>query len=702
MPSPSTEHPSETDPHLWLEEVTGEAALAWVGERNAHAEATLAGPVLERTEAAILQVLDSEDRIPLLGLAGDWYYNVWRDADHERGVWRRTTLESYRSDDPQWDDLIDLDALSVEEGEQWVWHGAAILRTGPLAFTRALVTLSRSGSDADTTREWDLLTRDWVDPLDPVSPAFVRPEGKGHLRWVDEDTVLVATDTGPESLTRSGYPRVARRWRRGQPLGQAQVLLEVDVADLGVGVRHDRTPGHEQTWVTRSTGFYSGLTYLVREDDSLELVEVPESAQTSLWRGRLLVDLREDWAVGGTTYAAGSLLATGLDDFRAGGRDLAVLFEPTPTTAILGWNVTRHRLVLTCLEDVQHRVQVLTPPAEGGTGWDRHPMTGLTELASVLVWPVDAVDSDRVWVQSSGYLSPPELAVCDLGAHGPPTEQDVLRRSPAYFDTDASVVEQRFATSLDGTRVPYFLVRPRDLAAGGTTPTVLYGYGGFEVSLTPSYSGATGRAWLARGGAYAVANIRGGGEYGPGWHQAALREHRHRAYEDFAAVAADLVATGVTSREHLGVMGGSNGGLLTGNMLVRYPELVGAVVSAVPLLDMLRYTRLLAGASWIAEYGDPDDPADREFVREISAYHRLDPATTYPPVLLTTSTRDDRVHPGHARKMAARLMELGQDVTSWENVEGGHGGSSTNAQAAHRTALEWEFLATRLGLGSAG
>ncbi|MCY7395045.1 MAG: prolyl oligopeptidase family serine peptidase [Nocardioides sp.] len=690
--------PPAPDPYLWLEQVTGEAALAWVRERNEHAEATLAGSArFARTEAAVREVLDSDDRIPLLARAGDWYYNVWRDARHERGVWRRTTLASYRTGTPEWDVLIDLDELGAAEGEQWVWHGAAMLRTGPLALTRALVTLSRGGSDADVTREWDLVARDWVDP---AAGGFVRPEGKGNVRWVDEDTLLVATDTGPESLTRSGYPRLARRWRRGQPLEEATVLFEGEVTDLAVGVGRDRTPGHERTVLTRSTGFYSGQTFLVGPEDRLERLDVPESAETSLWRGRLLVDLRDDWTVdttsGTTTYAAGSLLAGDLDDFLAGGRDLTVLFAPTSETAILGWSVTAHRLVLTYLEDVRHRVDVLTPTA---TTWDRQRLGGLPDLTSVTVWPVDRVDSDQVWVQASGYLTPPDLALLDLGAAGEPGAREVLRRGPAFFDPAGSVVEQRFATSQDGTRVPYFLVRPLDMVADGSTPTVLYGYGGFEISLTPSYSGTTGRAWLAHGGAYAVANIRGGGEYGPTWHQAALREHRHRAYEDFAAVARDLVTTGVATRERLGVMGGSNGGLLTGNMLVRHPDLIGAVVMAVPLLDMLRYPHLLAGASWIAEYGDPDDPADREFVQQISAYHLLDPDTTYPPALLTTSTRDDRVHPGHARKMAARLLETGQDVTSWENLEGGHAGASTNAQAARRAALEFEFLASRLGLG---
>ncbi|MDF9717476.1 S9 family peptidase [Nocardioides sp. ChNu-153] len=702
MTTPTADH----DPFLWLEEVTGDDALAWVAERNAGAEATLGAlPGFTATRDAVLGVLDADDRIPLVGKAGDWYYNVWRDAAHERGLWRRTTLASYRTDTPEWDVLLDLDALGEAEDEKWVWHGAQVLRVGPLAHRRALVTLSRGGSDADTTRELDLDTRTFIAPEDG---GFVRPEGKGGVAWVDADTLLVATDTGPGSLTTSGYPRIARRWRRGTPLADAPVVHEGAVDDMAVGVGYDATPGHERAFVHRMMGFYTSETHLLGDDDTLVRIDVPDSAEPAVWREHLLVHLREEWtpAAGGPTYPSGSLLVADLDAWLGGERDLVALFTPTATRSLAGWTRTRHRLVLVQLEDVVHRVEVLTPPTAPGEAWERHDLAGLPPYSSVGVRAVDATDDgpdgDLAWLDVSGYLTPPTLALVDLGASGAPGEPTPLKASPARFDASTHTVTQRFATSDDGTRIPYFVVAPHAALAGDApVPTVLYGYGGFEVSLTPGYSGGVGRAWLARGGAYVVANIRGGGEYGPAWHQAALRENRHRAYEDFAAVARDLVATGLTTRDRLGIMGGSNGGLLVGNVLVRYPDLVAAVVCTVPLLDMLRYPHLLAGASWMAEYGDPDDPADRPFVEQISAYHRVAEGTTYPAVLLTTSTRDDRVHPGHARKTAARLEEVGADVTYWENVEGGHGGASTNAQAATKAALEWEFLADRLGLAGA-
>ncbi|GAB3081369.1 prolyl oligopeptidase family serine peptidase [Nocardioides zeae] len=690
------------DPHLWLEDVTGDEALGWVGERNVEAEAAI-GAVdgFAATEQAILEVLDADDRIPLVSRAGDWVYNFWRDATNERGLWRRTTMESYRSATPAWDVLLDVDALSAADDTLWVWHGAQVLRTGPLAFRRALVSLSPGGSDADLTREFDLETRTFVAPEDG---GFLRPEGKGGMAWVDEDTALVATDTGPDSLTTSGYPRTARRWRRGTPLTESEVLVEAGADDMAVGVGYDATPGHERGYVFRMMGFYTSETLLLddaRTGTDLHRIAVPDSAEPAVWREHLLVHLREDWTPGGdgtATYPAGSLLVTDLAAYDAGRPRFTPLFTPSASTSLAGWTRTRHRVVLVTLSDVVQQVEVLTPPTASEGDWERHPLTGLPPYATVGVRAVDATDDgpegDLAWLDVSGYLTSPSLALVDLHAAGAPGEPVVLKESPARFDASTHEVTQRFAISDDGTQVPYFVVAPR--GQDGPVPTLLYGYGGFEISLTPSYSGSIGRAWLARGNAYVVANIRGGGEYGPAWHQAALREHRHRAYEDFAAVARALVTSGTTTVGQLGIMGGSNGGLLVGNMLVRYPEILGAVVCTVPLLDMLRYPQLLAGASWIAEYGDPDDPADRPFVEEISAYHRVAEDVTYPPVLLTTSTRDDRVHPGHARKMAARLREVGADVTYWENVEGGHGGASTNAQAAHKAALEWTFLASRL------
>ncbi|MDR6175679.1 prolyl oligopeptidase [Nocardioides zeae] len=690
------------DPHLWLEDVTGDEALGWVEERNAEAEAAI-GAVdgFAATEQAIREVLDADDRIPLVSRAGDFVYNFWRDATNERGLWRRTTMESYRTAAPDWDVLLDVDALSAADGTLWVWHGAQVLRTGPLAFRRALVSLSPGGSDADLTREFDLETRTFVAPEDG---GFLRPEGKGGMAWVDEDTALVATDTGPGSLTTSGYARIARRWRRGTPLAEAEVLFEAGPDDMAVGVGYDATPGHERGYVFRMMGFYTSETLLLddaRTGTELHRIAVPDSAEPAVWRDHLLVHLRDDWAPGGdgtATYPAGSLLVTDLAAYDAGEPRFTPLFTPTASTSLAGWTRTRHRVVLVTLEDVVQHVEVLTPPTGPGGDWERHPLTGLPPYTTVGVRAVDATDDgpegDLAWLDVSGYLTSPSLALVDLRAAGAPGQPTVLKESPARFDAATHEVTQRFAISDDGTQVPYFVVAPR--GQDGPVPTLLYGYGGFEISLTPSYSGSIGRAWLARGNAYVVANIRGGGEYGPAWHQAALREKRHRAYEDFAAVARALVTGGTTTVGQLGIMGGSNGGLLVGNMLVRYPDILGAVVCTVPLLDMLRYPQLLAGASWIAEYGDPDDPADRPFVEEISAYHRVAEDVTYPPVLLTTSTRDDRVHPGHARKMAARLREVGADVTYWENVEGGHGGASTNAQAAHKAALEWTFLASRL------
>ncbi len=388
-----------------------------------------------------------------------------------------------------------------------------------------------------------------------------------------------------------------------------------------------------------------------------------------------------------------------------------MLYRPSPTTSLAGLTWTRSHLLLTVLDDVRHEVRVLTPPvsdtrgstdgstdgADGTGAWAVADLPGAPELTTVSVAGVDPDEFEDLWMTTSGYLTPTTLSLVTVGQDPEP-----LKSMPAFFDASRHTVEQHMATSDDGTRVPYFLVRPADLPLDGTAPTLLYGYGGFEVSLTPSYSGALGRGWVGRGGVYAVANIRGGGEYGPRWHQLALKENRHRAYQDFAAVARDLVARGITSPAHLGVQGGSTGGLLTGNMLVRYPDLIGAAVVQVPLLDMKRYSHLLAGASWMAEYGDPDDPEQWDFIRTFSPYHLVDPDRAYPPVLLTTSTRDDRVHPGHARKMTALLRALGKDVTYYENVEGGHGGAATNAQAAHMTALAYTFLWQHLAGGVPG
>ena len=661
------------DPHAWLEDVTGSAALEWVTEHNARTEKLLTGTELfDGLESGIREVLDSDARIPWVTYRGGYYYNFWTDERNPRGLWRRTTPEQYRTDAPDWEILLDVDALNEAEGENWVWHGARFLRPD---LDRALVDLSRGGADADVTREFDVVAKDWV------ADGFHRPEAKGGVSWIDRDTIWVATDLGDGTTTSSGYPRTVRRWTRGTPLTDAPVVFEGAVEDLSVSAHHDPTPGFQRDFVRRAIGFYTDELYLVDGPDrtALRKVDVPDSAVADVEREWLILELREDWGA----FRAGSLLAARFDDVLAGTPSWDVLFAPTEASSLAGYTWTRHHLVLNVLEDVVNRLSVLTPGAEG---WARSAFTGAPGFGSVGVSAVDTDECDDVWLTVTDYLTPSTLAIATIGE-----QPETLKSSPTFFDASRHVIEQHFVTSDDGTRVPYFLVRPADLAFDGTAPTLLYGYGGFEIALTPGYSGGIGRSWLERGGVYAVANLRGGGEYGPRWHRAALRENRPRAYEDMAAVARDLVDRGITAPAQLAVQGGSNGGLMAGNMLVRYPELFGAVVIQVPLLDMLRYSHLLAGASWMAEYGDPDT-ADWDFVRTFSPYHLIDPGAAYPPVILLTSTRDDRVHPGHARKFAAALAEAGHDVTYYENIEGGHGGAADNAQAAKMAALAYAFL----------
>lgn len=673
------------DPYQWLEDVTGDKPLDWVRAQNAKTDAALAStPEFKAMEAGIREVLDSDAKIPGVQKIGDWYYNFWKDRNHERGIWRRTTLEEYRKPNPAWETIIDLDALNKAEGENWVWHGADCLRP---EYNRCLVALSRGGADADVTREFDVASKRWVEG------GFFRPEAKGALGWIDRDTVYVYTDFGAGTMTESGYPRVVKRWKRGTPLASAQVVYEGKADDMYIAAYHDDTPGFERDFVSRTLAFYNDELYLVGKDGKLAKVDAPNSANKGVKRQWLTLELREPWTVGGKTYPAGSLLATDFDGFMAGKREFDVLFEPTDSTSLASYSWTKSHLVLNVLDDVKNRLSVLTPTAQG---WKRGEFVGAPAFGTLGVSAVDDDESDAVWLTATDYLTPTTLSLAQLGK-----APEQLKAMPSFFDGSNDVIEQHFATSKDGTRVPYFLVRPKGLKADGSNPTLLYGYGGFEIALTPGYSGGLGRSWLDRGGVYAVANIRGGGEYGPRWHQAALKANRHKAYEDFAAVAQDLIDRRITSPRHLGVQGGSNGGLLTGNMLTQYPELFGAVVVQVPLLDMKRYNKLLAGASWMAEYGNPDT-ADWEFIRTFSPYHLFDPGKSYPPVIFTTSTRDDRVHPGHARKMAAKMIEAGKDVTYYENIEGGHGGAANNAQAAHMAALAYSFLWQRLSAGADG
>jgi prolyl oligopeptidase len=676
-PAPAT---APEDRYLWLEDVTAERALQWVRARNAESAAVLETGDFAAMARRLHQILDSEARIPYVEKLGPRYYNLWKDPRNPRGLWRRTTLEEYCKEHPAWETVIDLDALGAAEGENWVWHGADCLKPD---YRRCIVQLSRGGADADVVREFDLEAKAFVEG------GFALPEAKSSVAWLDADTLYVGTDFGPGSMTASGYPRIAKIWKRGTPLDAAETIFEGRPEDMAVAAFRDHTEGFERDFVYRAVTFYTSELFL-RRDGELVRIDKPDSANASVHRDLLLVELRDDWAVGGRTYPAGALLSADFERFLAGERRLDVLFEPTERKSLAGFSPTRCHVLVNELDEVKNRVYVLS--RREGT-WTREPLPGMPELGTVTASAVDEDESDDYFMTATDFLAPTSLSLGTVG-QGPPEK---LKQLPAFFDASGLVASQHEAVSKDGTRVPYFQVSREDLVPDGRNPTLLYGYGGFEIPMLPGYSAGVGASWLEKGGVYVLANIRGGGEFGPRWHKAALKSNRHKAFEDFIAVAEDLLRRKVTSPPHLGIQGGSNGGLLVGNMLTMRPDLFGAVVCQVPLLDMRRYHVLLAGASWIGEYGNPDDPGEWEYLRAYSPYHTLKEGVRYPPTLLMTSTRDDRVHPGHARKMAARMQEANQDVLYYENIEGGHGGAATNEQQARMNALAYAFLWRRLG-----
>ncbi len=722
--------PEPTDENVWLEDIHGEEQLAWVGEQNARTEDLLEDADYAAVEAGILEVLDSTDRIAMVNKRGDYYYNFWKDQEHPKGLWRRTTWESYVSEAPEWDVLLDIDALAAAEGVEWVFHGAGFLR--PLdgdAYRFAMVSLSPDGGDANRHREFDLESRTFVDP---AAGGFDLPTAKGNVSWLDADTLLVSSTAEGLPATTSSYARTGVRLRRGQSLAQAERIFDIPEDHMLAIVAHDSTPGFERTFAVDYVDFYNRNTWLLRDDSWVE-IDVPTDVNISAHREWLMFRPQKDWDVSGVTYPAGSLLAADLEGYLAGSRQFVVLFTPDDHTSLQSWSWTKDYLLLNLLRDVSSEIRVLDPSrVDSDGGWVATVLDACPPLHDVNAYAVDDEDeSDSAsdagndyWLVATGFTTPTTLTRGTLTAGevassgvassgnltaGVTSQHAVVKRSPSFFNDADYEVQQHFAVSADGTKVPYFQVASKDLVLDGQNPTQLSGYGGFEVSRTPAYSGTIGRAWLerrtsaaaladgpgshTRGGVYVVANIRGGGEYGPSWHRAALQEKRHRAYEDFAAVAKDLISRGVTSRRRLGCVGGSNGGLLVGNMLTQYPELFGAVSCGVPLLDMRRYTKLSAGYSWIAEYGDPDVPEQWEFIRTFSPYHLLHDGVEYPETFIWTATSDDRVGPVQARKMAARMQAMGiPNVWFHEALEGGHAGASDNRQAAALQARSNHFL----------
>jgi len=671
----------DDDPWLWLEEVEGERALAWVAAQNAATFARLADARFEAEREAVRAVLDRPDKLPFVTRRGAWLFNFWQDAAQPRGLWRRTTLESYRSAAPGWEVLLDLDALSRAEGEDWVWQGADTL---PGSHDIAMLRLSRGGGDAVVLREFSLTDRCFVQG------GFALPESKGSTDWLDRDTLLLSSALGEGMATRSGYARTVRLWARGTDPLEAPVIFSCDEAHLGAWGGVDReTP--DRLVFTDQIGFFESTVHLGGREGAERRIDLPEDASGQWQHGWLAVRPRSPWTTGGTTHPADTLLGIRLDAFLAGGRDFRVLFTPADRRALQGFFWCAGRLVLSVLDELRPVFTVLTP---GEGEWGAAELAGLPRTGVASLWPLDAEPEESdgtLLAQVEDPVTPPALMLTNTGLSTPVP----LRRSSPTYNSAGLVVTRHEAVSTDGERIPY--VQTGSAGETGEAPVHLSGYGGFRVSRLPTYQGMQGKLWLERGGTTVVANIRGGGEFGTRWHEAGRRERKRLSHDDFAAVAADLVRRGVTRPGRIAAEGGSNGGLLIANMLTRYPERFGALFCTIPLIDMRRYSRLLAGASWIAEYGDPSVPEDWAFLQHVSAYHLAEPGRPYPPILLATTRRDDRVHPGHARKMAAKLQAMGYPALFHEPAAGGHGYGKDNAEVAGFAALGAAFLRRAIG-----
>ncbi len=678
----------DDDPHLWLEEIEGEDALAWVEAQSRRTLERFSGPGFEADRAAILDILDKPDRIPFISRRGGFVYNVWTDEANPRGLWRRATLDEYRRPAPAWDVLLDLDALAAVEGEDWVWQGAVV---EPAPRERAILRLSRGGKDAAVLREFDLDARRFVEG------GFALDEAKGGVLWLDRDTLLLMSAIGENMATRSGYARTVRLWRRGADPLAAPVLFEAGEEAMAVWAEVDRKPA-ERVWVYERPGFFDAIGWLGDRDGPRQRVHLPSDAQWDVYADQLVVKLRTAWTVGGATHPADALLGIAWPAFLAGSRDFAILFAPEPRRVLDHWFWSGDHLVLSILDNLQPRAEVLTPRSD--SRWERRTLDVLPRAGVVGLHRLDMEAEEstgEVLVSAETPLDPPSLGLLDLAKPGGIGAPTMLKNTPSRFDADGLVVTVHEAVSADGERIPYTQIGPAE--SRGDAPVHITGYGGFALARRAGYEPVLGKMWLERGGTAVVAHIRGGGEFGAAWHEAGRLGGKYLSHEDFAAVAADLVRRGVTIPRRIAASGGSNGGLLIANMLTRHPDKFGALFCTIPLIDMRRYAKLLAGASWIAEYGDPDKPEDWAFLQRISAYHAAEPKRDYPPILIATTRRDDRVHPGHARKMAAKLQAMDHEAWFFEPAAGGHGFGKDNAERAGFLALGFGFLRDAIGWG---
>ncbi len=671
----------DDDPFVWLEEVEGQRALDWIEEQNARTMARFGDDGFAADRDVLAAILDRPDNLPYITRRGGLIYNFWTDADNPRGLWRRTTLDAFRSPDTTWEVLIDVDALAKAEDEDWVWAGAA---TRPGTHDRAILRLSRGGGDAVVLREFDLAECTFVDN------GFYLPEAKGGVEWLDSDTLLLASAFGEDRATESGYACTIRLWRRGSAIDDATTIFEADRSHLGVWAEHDTTQPEEMIWFIDRRGFFAHDLWIGDRDGPQTRIDLPEDIWSLVVGDWLTLLPRSDWSVGGGTFAAGSVVVIRLSAFLAGERTFETLFEPQDRQAVQNFFWSGGRLFLSVLDNLKPVFKVMTPTDEG---WSLTVLPGLPEIGVVNVSRLDldvTEGNGELLVNAQDPTTPPSLSMIEPGA-----APSLLRSAPEAFDPSGLTVSQHEAISGDGTRVPYVMVGPERMT--GDAPVHLSGYGGFRISNLPHYKPSIGKLWLERGGTAVMAQIRGGGEFGPAWHEAGRREGKRLSHDDFAAVAADLVARGVTRPHRIAAEGGSNGGLLIANMLTRYPDHFGALFCTIPLVDMRRYTKLLAGASWIDEYGDPDKPEDWEFLQYISAYHTVEADRASPPILLATTRRDDRVHPGHARKMAAKLQAMGHEAWFYEPEAGGHGYGKDNSERAAFTALGFRFLRKSIG-----
>jgi len=664
------------DPYIWLEDIAGDKVMSWVKDQNAQSQPRIEGDprfkgMLERFTA----IATSRERIPAISKMGDRVYNFWQDSANPRGIWRRTTLEDYRKASPAWEVVLDLDKLAAAENEKWAWKGATCLYP---TYQRCLVSISRGGSDATEIREFDLVKKTFVEG------GFRLPESKGSAVWIDENTVYAARDFGKGTMTLSGYPRQIKRVKRGEALDKAPVVFEVAENDLGAlpVVVHEKGGRVEAAQRVIST---RRAEQSIWRDGKWVKLDVKDSTDSQVAAGTLYLRLREAWKPAGTEYKAGTLLAISLDKFLAGSRELEVVFTPGERVFLSSYSPMKSVVMLNLLDNVASRLVEVRRGSDGR--WAQRDVKA-PKLAALSAGAFDRRESNEYLMTASGFTLPTTLYFGKAGSD----DFERLKSLPDFFNAKGVTVTQHEATSKDGTRIPYFQVMREGAKLDAANPTILYGYGGFEISMTPSYSGFSGHGWLERGGVWVLANLRGGGEFGPQWNQTARREGRQKTHDDFAAVAEDLIRRKVTSPSKLGILGGSQGGLLVTTTMVQRPELFGAVVSTVPLMDMKRFHKLLAGHSWVGEYGDPDKPEDWAFISKYSPYQNAKKGVKYPAMLITTSTRDDRVHPGHARKMAARLQEFGNNTTYFEYTEGGHGAGTTPAQSAYTWAFIYTFF----------